>query len=693
MEGQFVGPMVIRTFFKKYLGVAVTQRQKPPTKKTVKGCFDKVFGCNITENQMYKPLIDALQKEIENLSFTNSHSAQDYARDRLSPDISVYASADQPQASQPLADFSKMSTFIEAKKDRQADPFQDPKKRNQNSPENPFERDTDGARERRAQIGRYSAAISGTQFRTRLFSVSICGDQARFILWDRSAAVVTKTFNYVAQPQILLEFFWLYSRMTPCGQGFDTTVSTASKDEVDQMKKAGCMERLQEANKAHHHEFRKMMIPARDDIKQLSPFLISYPQPYDSRSPFSRSTRSMLAFDLENNQTVFVKDYWRPNIPTIPKEGDIYRKLKDAKVPNVAEFGMGNDLEGHQTVDHRELKLCKYPKITGLQHYRMSLNTIGVKLSKFNSSHELISAMKDAMLAHDAALFDANILHRDISFGNIMFSVNEKGERKGMLIDWDLCLDLSTTASGPRRPARTGTWQFMSADLIDKPAKIQDLVDDRESAFYVLLWVAMQYSKHDRETSTGEEFRPYGLMGMFDEQYEGPEKTPAGGRLKQFYLEKWEHKGPKFTGRPEMNNLMHELVEVLRVRYDRGPNGDVKAKWRATKSILDNLSEEEKKNNPLLPLLQEQLKENPANSYCSHMEDLGRRGWFVETLEKYLDQGQWPKDNAFDEPRFGVTRKAKAGTKRSASQELALDPDATSHADVPASKHQKTSHS
>ena len=54
-------------------------------------------------------------------------------------------------------------------------------------------------------------------------------------------------------------------------------------------------------------------------------------------------------------------------------------------------------------------------------------------------------------VAHDAAYYDANILHRDISVGNIMIS--EGGE--GFLIDWDMCVCVGLGAKSSGRVERT----------------------------------------------------------------------------------------------------------------------------------------------------------------------------------------------------------------------------------------------
>ena len=54
-------------------------------------------------------------------------------------------------------------------------------------------------------------------------------------------------------------------------------------------------------------------------------------------------------------------------------------------------------------------------------------------------------------VAHDAAYYDADILHRDISMGNIMIS--EGGG--GFLIDWDMCVRVVLGAQSSGRVERT----------------------------------------------------------------------------------------------------------------------------------------------------------------------------------------------------------------------------------------------
>jgi serine/threonine protein kinase len=64
--------------------------------------------------------------------------------------------------------------------------------------------------------------------------------------------------------------------------------------------------------------------------------------------------------------------------------------------------------------------------------------------------------------AHQHAYFDARILHRDISVGNILIT----DEGKGLLIDWDLCLNLNNDRASARRPDRTVSTYISAIDPI-----------------------------------------------------------------------------------------------------------------------------------------------------------------------------------------------------------------------------------
>jgi hypothetical protein len=332
-----------------------------------------------------------------NLKFIDTHSNPDTECDKLAPDVGIYPIDDQPQGNT-KTDFSKMDLFIEFKIADTSDPFSDPE-----DPLKPqegdfhFEKDSDNARLVRGQLASYAAAHEGCQFRVHTFCVLACGKYARFIRWDRDGATVTRRFDYIKEPQLLAGFFWRYAHLDHSQQGYDTSVSLATPEDIQQMQHLES--RFREDNPAHR-EFRALMVPDRDDPSVETRFIISFPPKYTARSPFGRATRPMLAFDVEAGEIVFLKDYWRADVDGMKKEGEIYERLESNRVPNIAPFGKGNDVRDHATLTHtlrNEKWACRSRKMVLLVQYRMTLNVVGRHLASFKSSWEFVSAIADAM--------------------------------------------------------------------------------------------------------------------------------------------------------------------------------------------------------------------------------------------------------------------------------------------------------
>src|SRR5882762_11041234 len=225
----------------------------------------------------------------------------------------------------------------------------------------------------------------------------LCGNCARFIRWDRDGATVTGRFDYIKEPQLLAGFFWRYAHLDRSQQGYDTSVSLATPEDIQQMQHFES--RFREDNPAHR-EFRALMVPDRDDPSVETRFIISFPPKYTARSPFGRATRPMLAFDVEAGEIVFLKDYWRADVDGMKKEGEIYERLESNRVPNIAPFGKGNNVHDHATLTHtlrNEKWACRSREMVPLRHYRMSLDVVARPLTSFSSSWEFVSAIADAM--------------------------------------------------------------------------------------------------------------------------------------------------------------------------------------------------------------------------------------------------------------------------------------------------------
>ena len=108
------------------------------------------------------------------------------------------------------------------------------------------------------------------------------------------------------------------------------------------------------------------------------------------------------------------------------------------------------------------------------------------------------------MTAGHESLYDAKILHRDISLGNILL---DEDERDGFLIDLDLAIDLARLeASGA--PGKTGTKVFMAIGLLldDGP---HTFMHDLESFFWVLLWICVHCDDDDEERNNVHPFEDW----------------------------------------------------------------------------------------------------------------------------------------------------------------------------------------
>ena len=96
-----------------------------------------------------------------------------------------------------------------------------------------------------------------------------------------------------------------------------------------------------------------------------------------------------------------------------------------------------------------------------------------------------------------------------------------------------------------------GTWQFMSALLLQEPDKVHTIVDDLESVFWVLVYGAL------RRFAEPDQYLP---MELFDEVKYDRAGRRLGGTTKQVYVICGNLLRLKFSARP-LQKLVHECNE------------------------------------------------------------------------------------------------------------------------------------
>ncbi|KAH9836363.1 uncharacterized protein C8Q71DRAFT_79812, partial [Rhodofomes roseus] len=182
-------------------------------------------------------------------------------------------------------------------------------------------------------------------------------------------------------------------------------------------------------------------------------------------------------------------------------------------------------------------------------HTRLVMKTIGVPITQFESTYELVTALRDAILGHLQAYL-AGIIHRDISQGNVMIARRPDGTIIGFIHDFDYAFSWrrflererktasieewekyaregykraiqnlkvrlaarrrgkdraepkAEPAPDPRDPRndhkqRTGTPHFMAIQVLDEHTRVPHEVHyDLESFYWLLVWIILRHTTY-----------------------------------------------------------------------------------------------------------------------------------------------------------------------------------------------------
>ncbi|EPQ50689.1 hypothetical protein GLOTRDRAFT_13566, partial [Gloeophyllum trabeum ATCC 11539] len=351
------------------------------------------------------------------------------------------------------------------------------------------------------------------QQRTHMFSMIILGGYARIIRWDRAGAVFTERIDYVACPEKLAMFLWHFAHLDRRQQGYDDTAELIEEDSRlhnMMMKKIADGSKMSAKDKDLPEAYVLDYFKDSSSGAALGPtkpryFLVGRPH-FTAPGMTGRATRGYVALDEENNELVYLKDCWRVDLPDMTREGDVIQLMNNEGVQCVPTLVYHGDIEGQRTStqEHWSGDTGKPSSFRPHQHYRLVVQEVGCPLSDFKHSEELVKVITECIAGHADAFVKAKILHRDISAGNILIlrkMVDKKGQTsvvtRGLLNDWDLSISVADNNDGLRQPSRTGTWQFMSAFLLQKPWKSHELQDDLESFMHVLIYEAIRYLPHN----------------------------------------------------------------------------------------------------------------------------------------------------------------------------------------------------
>ncbi|TBU26897.1 hypothetical protein BD311DRAFT_412840 [Dichomitus squalens] len=361
-------------------------------------------------------------------------------------------------------------------------------------------------------------------------------------------------------------------------------------------------------------DWPRYKIHVRSDGKVRN-FLVGQPL-FRASGVFGRGTRGYVALDCETHRFVWLKDAWRAVHIITGREGDILQKLNRAGVENVPTLVCHGDVDDQFTItgdwwergqphsftsfppssptlsgspspgskkrkrEQEDAQRSHVPTDGPLrqhQHYRIAVAEVALPLKKFRNGRQLASIVLDAIKAHHQAATNPKtlLLHRDVSGGNILIYPQVKRDQNGanlavvwtgLLSDWELSkpVDDERAPSHATQTDQLGTYQFMSVNLLSRPAQPVRVSDELESFFHVLVYYSLHYLRSNCA-------HPMSYIDNYFHNYAGPGFLYTCG-WKSLAMEVDEWLSTRFPHRPllflsPMDELLDTLLKCFRAHY------------------------------------------------------------------------------------------------------------------------------
>ncbi|KAI0079069.1 hypothetical protein K474DRAFT_725682 [Panus rudis PR-1116 ss-1] len=430
------------------------------------------------------------------------------------------------------------------------------------------------------------------QHRTFIFVLCVFGRHVRLLRVDRAGIVVSDAGDYVSNPRIIAEFFWRYNHLSTGERGFDPTAVPATTQERELLNRAYqeycglCRDRyarpVPRGRRIFFRDYPAYKIQLTDHLSGGIHHYIIRGFFAGGESLFGRATRGYLALSVDEaddgNEDVdkplcsglrFLKDSWRADGYGMEREADVYDELKKYGIPNIPAVLCAGDVhcdgEPEQTItdSFKQTLSSQYTKHAHkvrptLIHHRVVQELVW-PMSAVDNAKELVQAMRDVLESIIEAYFEIGRLHCDLSCRNVMISNLKQGSiTRGYLNDWDMSATLSDDDT---TGYRSGTWNFWSIAMLQDSRKSNEVTDDLESLYWVLLCIAMKHFKHSKRLD----------LSMFYEQnqenlaHSGASTKSVGGVKKEQFIK--ETRDWHFLC-PALDDLITDLTNFWKTFYE-----------------------------------------------------------------------------------------------------------------------------
>ncbi|KAG9050956.1 hypothetical protein FS837_000619 [Tulasnella sp. UAMH 9824] len=388
------------------------------------------------------------------------------------------------------------------------------------------------------QTARYAHSIRAEQFdRNFLFTLTITRTEFRIARWDPAACYVTPSINFHKDPLSFIQLVGRLASMSPTELGYDPAFSNAGRvlhQQVAQSNRGIRTTLLITPCEVEENLRESTRSPVGEPVQYLldDDLLCDAPEYL-----FGRSTRVWRAqaitdsgLSLEYNA---IKQNWQSEHRI--NEAWFYQQTRDIEhgiahmicfedvhhtrdIPSPIEAkhvrGTPSQVPNSDTVQGMGISR---EDSTGLGDVyqrvlvRLVLKEVGRPLSELETPRQIVHVVRDIAIALEA-LYDRNILHRDISEGNILLSADENpvpGNR-AFLADFGLAIKIDPITKLPLHNSVehnriVGTLPFMatifyfSADDVMPLSVIHHGV---ESLFWVAMYAVFRCARGEGSKST-----------------------------------------------------------------------------------------------------------------------------------------------------------------------------------------------
>jgi hypothetical protein len=171
---------------------------------------------------------------------------------------------------------------------------------------------------------------------------------------------------------------------------------------------------------------------------------------------------------------------------------------------------------------------------------------------------------------------------------------------------------------------------------------VPDRADDLESFFYVLVWIALRYTKHGFFKNALTDM----LHAAFDHHYLDPTGAAKGGGRKRAEVQTSNPFEVSRLFNVPLKELIKTLAKTFAVRYEEAPTAMELAQYNEilqqqteSRTALERLLSDEA--SAIIRIQKKLMDEHPVRKHMNRKDNLKWQGWMESELTMALQKSGW----------------------------------------------------